>query len=291
MSPWLRAARPKTLTAGALPVIVGSAYAAFEGHFKWPALLAALIGALGIQVGTNYVNDAADCLKGADTQDRLGPPRMAALGLLTPKALFVGAAVVFAFAFLAGLYLVHIAGWPLLAIGVVSIICGIAYTAGPFPLAYLGLGDLFVFIFFGLVAVCGTYYVHTLLLSGGVIAIAALLGLQGMSLIAVNNTRDIVTDTKAKKNTLAVRLGDKGSRIYVALTILIPFIALPLIVFNFKLPLTLMLAWLAFPFAVANARDVFIVQDANFNRLLGRVALLQLIFGLLLSAGFLLEKA
>lgn len=288
MSPWIRAARPKTLTAGALPVFVGSAYASYQGKFNFLAMLAALVGALAIQIGTNYVNDASDCLKGADNSQRLGPPRMAAQGLLSVDILFRGAAVAFSWAFLAGLYLVALAGWPLLVIGLVSIACGVAYTAGPFPLAYWGLGDIFVFIFFGVVAVCGTYYVHALSLEPGVVAISALLGLQGMTLIAVNNTRDIPTDIQAHKRTLSVRLGDKKARVYTAATMLIPFLALPAIVFYFQLPWTLLLAWLTIPLALLNTKSIFVAKGIEFNALLGRVALLQLFFGLLLSLGFLL---
>lgn len=286
MRHWVAAARPKTLTAGAIPVFVGSALAASQKHFNFWAFAAALVGALAIQVGTNYVNDAADHLKGADTEERLGPARMAAQGLLTPRALFIGAGIAFLVSFIAGLYLVYIAGWPLLAIGLISILCGIAYTAGPFPLAYWGLGDLFVFIFFGLVAVCGTYYVHTLELNSLSLAIAALVGLQGVTLIAVNNTRDIPTDLKAQKKTLSVRLGDRGARLYTTCTILLPFVFLPLVVFFYKLSFLVLLPLLALPLAFLNMRALFVVQGKGFNPLLARSALLQLLFGALLSLGF-----
>jgi 1,4-dihydroxy-2-naphthoate octaprenyltransferase len=281
MNPWIAAARPKTLVAGLIPVALGSALAAERGHFHTGVFCAALGGAIAIQIGANYVNDAADFQKGADTEDRLGPPRMAAQGLLSPKALYLGAATAFLLALCFGLYLIAQAGLAILAIGLVSILFAVAYTAGPFPLAYLGLGDLFVLIFFGLVAVLGTYYSHALSLRRDAWYLAFATGFHGVSLIAVNNLRDIPTDEKAGKKTIAVRLGDKGSRIYYSILLMLPyFFWIP---FAIRLPLkTAFLPYLSFPMAVKNMQLCFEITDRRrFNGLLGTTAALQLLFGAL----------
>ncbi|MGZ3685005.1 MAG: 1,4-dihydroxy-2-naphthoate octaprenyltransferase, partial [Bdellovibrionota bacterium] len=224
MRPWILAARPKTLVAGLIPVMLGSAFAFREGGFQWAIFLCALCGALAIQIGTNYVNDASDFEKGADASDRLGPPRMAASGFLTPRALYAGAACWFLAAFLFGAFLIAQAGIWMLVIGLSSIFFAVIYTAGPFPLAYLGLGDIFVLLFFGLVAVLGTVFAHTHSLEKGAVYLALATGFHGMSLIAVNNLRDIPTDIRAGKKTLAVRLGDHASRIYVGVLSFLPYL-------------------------------------------------------------------
>lgn len=290
MNPWIAAARPKTLVAGIIPVALGSALAAEKHDFRLGVFVAALGGALAIQIGTNYVNDAADFERGADTEERLGPPRMAAQGLLTPKALYVGAAVAFLLALAFGIYLIALAGMPILAIGLVSILFAIAYTAGPFPLAYLGLGDIFVLLFFGLVAVLGTFYAHALEIKRDAVYLAFATGIQGMALIAVNNLRDIPTDIKAGKRTLAVRLGDKGSRWYYAtLTFLPYFFWVP---FAARLPLySAFLPFLTFPLAMKNASRCFEITDRReFNGLLAKTAALQLLFGALACLSLVLPK-
>lgn len=290
MNPWVAAARPKTLVAGIIPVALGSALAFEKNDFRLGVLVAALGGALAIQVGTNYVNDAADFERGADTEERLGPPRMAAQGLLTPKALYAGSALAFLLAFLFGIYLVFQAGLPILAIGLVSILFAVAYTAGPFPLAYLGLGDLFVLIFFGLVAVLGTFYAHALEIKRDAIYLAFATGIQGMALIAVNNLRDIPTDVKAGKKTLAVRLGDKGSRWYYAALCFLPFFFW--VPFASRLPMhSAFLPFLAFPLAVNNVNRCFGISDRReFNGLLAKTAGLQLLFGALACLSLVLPK-
>ena len=288
MFPWFAAARPKTLVAGLIPVVLGSAFAARHGGFQWGIFLAALGGALAIQIGTNYVNDAADFERGADTAERLGPPRMAASGLLTPRSLYLGSGLCFLLAFLFGSYLIALAGPWMLGIGLFSVFFAIIYTAGPFPLAYLGLGDLFVLIFFGFVAVLGTIFAHLQSLPRHSIWLALVTGLHGVSLIAVNNLRDIPTDIAAGKRTLAVRLGDRGSRIYYSVLLFLPYFA--------WVPISLslegrwgFLPYLSVPLAVANARTCFRVQDRReFNPLLARTAALQLLFGALASVALLL---
>jgi len=219
-SSWLLAARPQTLTAAAAPVLVGAACAIAVGGFALGPALAALAGAFLIQIGTNFANAVFDFESGADNADRLGPTRAAQAGLLTPRQLYAGMAVAFALATAAGGYLAWIAGWPVIAIGVASIISGIAYTGGPFPLGYNGLGDLFVMIFFGFVAVCGTAYVQV----GAVPALAwwasVPIGALATGILVVNNVRDCVTDAAAGKRTLAVRLGRGGALVeYAALMI------------------------------------------------------------------------
>jgi 1,4-dihydroxy-2-naphthoate polyprenyltransferase len=279
MNPWLVAARPKTLVAGIVPVSMGSALAYQMGKFQPLVFFAALFGALAIQIGSNYVNDGADFEKGADTEERLGPPRMAAMGLLSPKALYLGAGISFLIAFLTGLYLVYTAGLGILVLGLVSILFAVIYTAGPFPLAYLGLGDFFVLIFFGLVAVLGTVYSHLQSINLEAIYLAFCTGIHGMALIAVNNLRDIPTDEKIGKKTLAVRMGDRGSRIYFSILQILPYF--------FWIPLAKMLPWgflpfLALPIGFLNIYQALQIQDRReFNALLAKVAAHQLAFGAL----------
>jgi 1,4-dihydroxy-2-naphthoate octaprenyltransferase len=281
MQPWIAAARPKTLAAGLVPVLLGSALAFQQGGFQFGVFFCALFGALAIQVGTNYVNDASDFERGADTEDRLGPARMAASGLIKPRALYVGAGACFVLAFLFGLYLVAQAGIWILVIGLVSILFAVAYTAGPFPLAYLGLGDLFVLLFFGLVAVTGTAFAHLGTVGADAIYLSLACGCQGMTLIAINNLRDIPTDIRAGKKTLAVRLGDKISRVYVATVALLPF--------AFWWPIAAkmsgvvgLLPILSVPLALHIANSCIRIADRRgFNPLLAKAALLQLSFGVL----------
>ena len=215
---WMLAARPKTLPAAAAPVVVGASVAISNGVFSfWPAL-AALLGALLLQIGANFANDVFDYKKGADTTERLGPVRVTQAGLLSPKQVMAGMWLTFGLAAVVGLYLVYVGGWPIVVIGLLSIICAIAYTGGPFPLGYNGLGDLFVFIFFGLVAVCGTYYVQALTVSLAAVWASVPVGLLATAILVVNNLRDINTDRAAGKMTLAVRLGPRRGRWeYVAL--------------------------------------------------------------------------
>lgn len=288
MNYWVAAARPKTLTAGFVPVLVGSAIAFHEGSFQLFVFFATLFGAIAIQIGTNYVNDAADFEKGADTSERLGPPRMANSGHLSPKQLYVGAGFFFLLAFLFGAYLISIAGIGMLWIGLFSIFFAVIYTAGPFPLAYLGLGDLFVLIFFGFVAVLGTEYAHTGAFSTQALILALAIGLHGVSLIAVNNLRDIPTDAKVGKKTLSLRIGDTNSRFYYAATVLLPFLIwFP---FGYRLGgISFLLPYLAIPLAIKNILSCFKIEDRRqFNPLLGKSAGVQLLFGIFLSLALVL---
>lgn len=281
MSPWILAARPKTLVAGIVPVLLASSWAFHVGSFKLGVLVSALIGALSLQVGTNYVNDAADFLKGADSPERLGPPRMAAMGILRPNSLFWGAGVAFGVAFLSGMYLVQIAGLPILWIGLLSIVFAIAYTAGPYPLAYLGLGDLFVLVFFGLTAVLGTVYAHVGRIDFPSVFLGLSVGTLGVSLIAVNNLRDIPTDEKSGKKTLAVRLGDGPSRIYYGSLFLFAYAFWVPVAWELGTPFAF-LPFLAVPIAYKNVRTCLSIQDRRaFNPLLAKTAGFQMAFGTL----------
>lgn len=204
---WLLAARPATLTAALAPVAVGCALAVRDGHFRALPAAATLLAALLIQIGTNFVNDVADFERGADTEERLGPVRVTQSGLISAAQVRRAAILTFAAAGLLGLYLVAIAGWPILLVGVASILSGVAYTAGPWPLGYRGLGDVFVFLFFGIVAVTGTYYVQAGALSGTALALSIPVGALATAILVVNNVRDAATDVLAGKRTLAVRFG------------------------------------------------------------------------------------
>jgi len=204
---WVLAARPKTLPAAIAPVLVGSAVAASDGGFSLLPALLALLCALLIQIGTNLANDYYDFVKGADTEQRIGPVRVVQSGLIPAATVRSAMIFVFVLTFLLGLYLVIIGGWPILAIGLASILFAILYTAGPFPLAYHGLGELFVFLFFGIIAVTGTYYVQALSWSSLALTAAVPIGAISTAILVVNNYRDIDSDRLSGKRTLAVRMG------------------------------------------------------------------------------------
>ncbi len=212
LSVWIDAGRPKTLPAALAPVIMGTGLAAADQSFHFLAALFAGIGALLIQIGTNYANDYYDHQKGADDDDRLGPTRATAAGLVTAKAMKRAFLITFGLAAVFGLYLIWRGGWPIVVIGVLSILSGIAYTGGPYPLGYNGLGDLFVLIFFGPVAVGGTYYVQALDINSTVLLLGLVPGLFSTAILTINNLRDIHQDKQSGKRTLAVRFGETFAR-------------------------------------------------------------------------------
>ena len=229
---WVLASRPKTLFAAVAPVLLGSALAFSQSKGNLAAALAALFGAICIQIATNLANDYWDAKKGADTADRLGPVRVTASGLLQPRTVFLGMVFFFLLATAAGVFLTLRAGWPVVAIGVASILFGILYTAGPFSLAYLGLGEVFTFLFFGLVATAGTYFVQALSYSQDAILLGVMPGCYSVVLIALNNLRDRATDQRVNKKTLAVRFGEKFARIEILFFLFVPSIV-PLFVLQF----------------------------------------------------------
>jgi len=282
---WALATRPRTLVAGLVPVAVGSAVAWRDGRFSLLPALGALIGALLIQIGTNLFNDAYDFKRGADTGDRLGPRRATQQGWLTPEAVMRGAVVCFALAFLVGLYLVSVAGWPLLVVGLVSLLAGYAYTGGPFPLAYHGLGDVFVLVFFGLVAVGGTSFVLTQTVTPLAVLAGVPVGALGVALLAVNNVRDVKTDTAANKRTLVVRLGvGFGRAEYVAMLVLAA--AMPVLIWALGLASPWVMTSLsALLLAVPPLRLVMTQSGPVLNQALAGTARLQLIYGALFSVG------
>jgi 1,4-dihydroxy-2-naphthoate octaprenyltransferase len=273
---WLIAARPKTLSASVVPVLVGTALA---HSVHWPTFFCALGGAVFIQIGTNLVNDALDFKRGADTADRLGPTRVTQAGLLSADAVMRGAYVCFFLAALCGIPLVIRAGWPLLVIGLASIAAAYAYTGGPYPLSYHGLGELFVLIFFGLVAVGGSYYVQRLRFGVTPLVTGFAVGCLAVALLAINNLRDIGNDRASNKRTLAVRFGETFGRLEIAACVLIPFFAV--------IPITLY-PLAALPLALLLLRCVLRAKGAELNRCLAMAGGLQWLFGILFVIGALL---
>lgn len=283
---WFLALRPKTLSVSLSPVIVGTAIAWHDrGYLLWLPLLAAILAAALIQIGTNLFNDVGDYLRGTDTPDRLGPPRATAQGWLTPAQVLSGAWLAFALAFLCGTYLAWHGSWPIVAIGLASLAAGWAYTGGPRPIAYGPLGEFFVWLFFGLAAVGGSYYLQTLSLTPTAVIAAALVGIHAAAVITVNNYRDLDTDARSGRKTLAVLLGRPATQQLYRAEMLAPYggllllapglgpaAALPLL----SLPVSLVLI----------QRFVRLAPGPVFNKLLAATAGLQLIFALLLAAAF-----
>jgi 1,4-dihydroxy-2-naphthoate octaprenyltransferase len=292
ISRWLLAARPKTLTASLSPVFLGTGLAASFSPHPVPFSLAglALASALCIQVGTNLVNDAADFEKGADTAERIGPVRVTQSGLLHGRHVMLGAAAFFVVATLLGIPLIIAGGIPVLVIGVLSIVAGYAYTAGPFPLAYLGLGEVFVLLFFGVAAIKGMAYVLTGQGLSPWAEVAALqVGLQSSALLAVNNCRDIEGDLRAGKRTLAARFGVRFARIEIAALVAAPYLLGVVWVVGGR-PWAGFLPLATLPLAVRLVRGVWSEPPSRrFNRFLAETALLQLLFCTVAAVGLVLR--
>ncbi len=285
---WLAAARPATLTVGAVPVAVGTAVAAASGEARpLPASLALGV-ALALQVGTNLFNDYADFRAGADGADRLGPPRATQQGWLAPRQVLTAAIAAFALALLFGSGLVALHGWPLLVLGLVCIGCGFAYTGGPYPLAYVGLGDLFVLLFFGGVATVGTTYVQTGALSPAAAWAALPVGLLATAVLVVNNLRDRVSDARAGKRTLAARWGARFARGEYAALLAGAYAAPVAAWLSGALPAGALLPLATLPLAAARLRAVRRLDGAELNPELGKTAALQVAYGALLAGGLLL---
>jgi 1,4-dihydroxy-2-naphthoate polyprenyltransferase len=288
---WLMAARVRTLPAAIAPVLVGTALAGYQGVFHPLRFLAALIGAIFIQVGTNLSNDYSDARRGADQEDRLGPVRVTAGGLVPPGQVLVATYISFGIAVLAGAYLVAVAGWQLLVVGAASILAGVLYTGGPRPYGYEGLGEAFVFLFFGIVAVAGSYFVQVKHLEWEAFALAVPVGLIAAGILVVNNVRDIDSDRRARKRTLAVRLGRSRTRAMFAAMIYLAYVLTPVTWAFGPLSAWLMLPWLTLPLAAAVVRTVRNRTDGpSLNGALARTGMLQLLFCALLAAGLLLSK-
>jgi 1,4-dihydroxy-2-naphthoate octaprenyltransferase len=286
---WLVAARPRTLPAAVAPVVVGTSLAGSEDVFRPVAFVAALIGSIFIQIGTNLANDYSDARRGADTEDRLGPVRVTASGLVAPRRVLVATWLAFGVAIAAGIYLVALVGWQLLIVGVASILAGILYTGGPRPYGYEGLGELFVFFFFGVVAVTGSYYVQTEELRALAFELAVPIGLLAAAILMVNNIRDIETDRRAGKRTLAVRLGRLGARRLFAASVAVALVATIAIAVAEGKP-WLLLALIAAPMAPPLLRTVGTRTDGpSLNAALAGTGRLLAAYSLLLSAGLLLS--
>jgi 1,4-dihydroxy-2-naphthoate octaprenyltransferase len=284
---WLSAARPKTLWAAIAPVIIGTAMAFSDGKLHLPSALLALFAAMLIQIGTNFANDYFDFVHGVDTRDRLGPTRATGAGLVKPNQMKWAFILTFTLAFLLGLYLIYRGGWPILVIGILSILCGVLYTSGPYPLSYNGLGDIFVLIFFGPVAVGGTYYLQALDITLPVILAGLSPGLISTALLTVNNLRDIYTDRKAGKKTLAVRFGEFFSRMeYLVAMLIACFMPVLLIVIKPGHPYA-SAAISVFLFALPSIRAVLFQDiDARLNLVLARTGKLLLLYSLIFSLGW-----
>jgi 1,4-dihydroxy-2-naphthoate octaprenyltransferase len=288
---WLMAARVRTLPAAIAPVLVGTALAGYLHVFHPLRFVAALVGAMFIQVGTNLSNDYSDARRGADSEDRLGPVRVTAGGLVPPGQVLLATYLTFGAACLAGAYLIVVAGWQLVLVGAASILAGVLYTGGPRPYGYEGLGEVFVFLFFGIVAVAGSFFVQVRHVDWEAFALAVPVGLIASGLLVVNNVRDIETDRRAGKRTLAVRLGRARTRGLFAVMVYLAYLLTPVTWVFGPLKPWLFLPWLTLPLG---ARIVRIVRNrtdgASLNGALAQTGMLQLAFCTLLAAGLLLSR-
>jgi 1,4-dihydroxy-2-naphthoate octaprenyltransferase len=286
---WIDAARPKTLAAAFVPVLVGAVLAMQDNAFHPAATLVAMMCAFLIQIGTNFANDYFDYINGADTGERIGFERATAGGLIPAATMKTATVVTMSMAFLLGLYLVWHAGWMILILGVVSLVCGILYTGGPFPLGYNGLGDVFVFIFFGIVAVMGTYYVNALTWSEASFWASLAIGALSTNILVVNNLRDVEQDGPAGKNTLGVLFGENILRweylLMLALALAIP----PHFYFRLGYGLSIFLPYLSLPLAWILIKKVWNEKDKRrLNKTLEQTARFMFVFGTLFSLGILL---
>ena len=281
---WRAAARPPTLTAAVAPVLVGTGVAIGDGVFAAGPFVAALFGAICLQVGANFANDVFDFERGADTGDRLGPPRATQMGLLTPTRMKLGMWAAFLLAFLAGIYLVVLAGWIVVVIGLASIVAGLIYTGGPWPVGYHALGDAFTFVFFGMVAVVGTYFVQAETAPGMVWLAAVPIGCTVTAILVANNLRDLATDRAAGKTTLAVVLGERGTRAWYVLLLVAAYgVAIALWPATRVEPWAL-LVLASLPLAVPLLRSVAGgTAGRALNATLVQTARFHLIFGVLLA--------
>ena len=285
---WILASRPRTLPAALVPVMVGSALAIYHGIFFPAYSIVALLCSILIQIGTNFTNDLYDYLKGTDTKERKGPLRVLASGLISVKEMKWGIFLVFFTAFLLGLYLVYSVGLMILWIGIFSIIAGLAYTAGPFPLAYNGLGDLFVFIFFGIVGTVGTYYLHAQQFTSLAFLISLPVGALITNILIVNNYRDIEEDKTSGKNTLAVLLGKDFSRHEYVFFILVSFFIPYLLHFKYDFNIWIFLPYITLPLAITLVKMIYVLTGAQLNKTLELSAKFSALYGLLLSIGIIL---
>ncbi|MDA3938910.1 MAG: 1,4-dihydroxy-2-naphthoate polyprenyltransferase [Spirochaetia bacterium] len=288
---WVTAARPKTLPAALGPILPGAALAWSEDSFKLLPVIAALAAALLLQIAVNIANDYFDFIHGIDTPDRVGPTRAAAGGLLSLKSMRIGMALITLVILTIGVYLIYIAGLPILIIGLASVISVYLYSAGPFPLSSNALGDLFVFTFFGPAAVCGTYYVQTLNLNIEIILYSISIGLLITAILVVNNYRDIKTDTAGGKKTLAVVMGEKLTRVEYYLLVVVAYLIPPTLVFLTDTSPWVLLSLVSAPLWVPLFQDMYgRTSGKALNKTLAGTAKAGLLFSVLLSFGILLSN-
>ena len=288
LNSWILASRPKTLPAAVVPVLVGSALAVSVGKFYLMYSIVALLCALLIQIGTNFTNDLYDYLKGADSKQRKGPVRVLASGLISVREMKIGNIVVFGLSFIMGLYLVYSCGIIVLWIGIISIFAGIVYTAGPFPLAYNGLGDLFVFAFFGVVGTMGTFYLHTQEFSILSFLVSLPVGALTTNILIVNNYRDIEEDKAAGKNTLAVYLGKEFTRWEFIFLLLLSYAVSFILFLNYDYSLWIFLPYITIPYTILLISMLFKLKGESLNKTLELTAKFAGIYGLLFSAGLII---
>jgi len=286
---WILAARPKTLWAGVTPIMIAVSLAWYDGNFHALSAFMALLGALLIQIGTNFANDYFDFVKGTDTAERVGPTRATQAGLVTPQQMKRAMVAAFALAFFVGLYLVYRGSWPILLIGLFSILFGVLYTGGPYPLGYLGLGDIFVLVFFGPVAVAGTYYVQALSVSPESVIAGLAPGFFSSAILTVNNLRDADGDAKTGKRTLAVRFGKTFARYEYLTTIIAGALIVPIaLCLHTGAHYWALLSCLSFIPAIPAIKAVFTQEGAALNAILATTGKILLLFSLLFSVGWLL---
>ncbi len=287
---WLSASRPKTLAAAVVPVVTGASIAWNHELFRADTTFVALFCAFAIQIGTNFANDYFDFVKGADTDERLGFERATATGLISPKAMRNATILSMLIAFLAGLYLVWVGGWIILVIGLFSLLFGVLYTGGPYPLGYNGLGDIFVFIFFGIVAVTGTYYVNALEWSSVSFWASIPVGALCVNILVVNNLRDVEQDRVANKRTLGVIFGERVLKIEYTAMLLLSYSTLFYIHLFTPVSYWIYLPVLTLIPAIRLNRTVWNNIDKRLlNGTLGKTALLMMAFGILFSAAFIID--
>lgn len=287
---WIQAARPQTLAAAFIPVCVGASLALHNGKFDLLPSLVALLCAFLIQIGTNFANDYFDFKKGADTEDRIGFERATAKGHISASAMLKATFITMGLAFILGLYLVWHAGWVILVLGLLSLICGVLYTGGPLPLGYNGLGDLFVFIFFGIVAVMGTYYVNALEWSEASFWASLAIGALSTNILVVNNLRDIEQDKPAGKNTLGVLFGENLLRWEYLFMLLLALAIPPHFFFQLGYNILIFLPYLSLPLAVSLLYQIWTEKDKRkFNMTLEQTSRFMAIFGILFSSGILAD--
>lgn len=284
---WLLAIRPRTLPAAAAGVMMGGALAWQDGFLRIDALLVCLFAALLLQIGSNLANDVFDYERGTDTPERLGPTRVTQAGLLTPSQVKTGMAVIFGLAAMLGLYLAYLGGLPIILIGIAAIISAIAYTGGPFPLGYYGLGDIFVFIFFGLASVAGTYYVQAGFVSPAAWWMTIPPGMIITAILVINNLRDLENDRKAGKHTLAVIFGERATKIQYMVCLALAYLIMPVAAWVGVIPWMSLLTWASLPIAYQAAQVTLTQKGRPLNAALASTGQTALLFSLLFWAGLL----